>query len=209
MPAAFADIRFRTPVGSINVPPASLRCLATGKAEPLFLSDLLLNIAIMSEKENNVPVADTTSSQQAVTQIQNEEVRILNDEYFKEQSERIQEEFNKKNVEDHRQYLLNQSKCMKTLLTKLELPWDRYIPILHYGFVLYLQRVESSDSRTKAAKLTTDLMSCVAFLSQSGRLINNMAGFYNQQIIDLEKLMEEAKANEVVTEPTENDSQPL
>ena len=209
MPATITDIRFRTPVGSINVPPASLRCLATGKAEPLFLSDLLLNIAIMSEKENNVPVADTTSSQQAVTQIQNEEVRILNDEYFKEQSERIQEEFNKKNVEDHRQYLLNQSKCMKTLLTKLELPWDRYIPILHYGFVLYLQRVESSDSRTKAAKLTTDLMSCVAFLSQSGRLINNMAGFYNQQIIDLEKLMEEAKANEVVTEPTENDSQPL
>ena len=98
---------------------------------------------------------------------------------------------------------------MKTLLTKLELPWDRYIPILHYGFVLYLQRVESSDSRTKAAKLTTDLMSCVAFLSQSGRLINNMAGFYNQQITDLEKLIEEVKSNEVITEPTENDSQTL
>ena len=163
----------------------------------------------MSEKENNVPVADTTSSQQVVIQIQNEEIRVLNDEYFKEQSERIQEEFNKRNVQDHRQYLLNQSKCMKTLLTKLELPWDKYIPILHYGFVLYLQRVESSDSRTKAAKLTTDLMSCVAFLSQSGRLINNMAGFYNQQITDLEKLIEEAKSNEVVAEPTENDSQPL
>lgn len=163
----------------------------------------------MSEKENNVPVADTTSSQQAVDQVQNEEIRVLNDEYFKEQSERIQEEFNKKNVQDHRQYLLNQSKCMKTLLTKLELPWDRYIPILHYGFVLYLQRVEGTDCRKNTAKLTTDLISCVAYLSQSGRLINNMAGFYNQQITDLEKLMEEAKKNEVVTEITESDSHPL
>lgn len=52
-------------------------------------------------------------------------------------------------------------------------------------------------------------MSCVAYLSQSGRLINNMAGFYNQQIIDLEKLMEEAKKNKVVTEATENDSRTL
>ena len=163
----------------------------------------------MIDTKNNLPVADATSSQQAVDQVQNEEIRVLNDEYFKEQSERIQEEFNKKNVEDHRQYLLNQSKCMKTLLTKLELPWDRYIPILHYGFVLYLQRVENTDNRNKSAKLTMDLMSCVAFLSQSGRLINNMAGFYNQQIIDLEKLMEEAKKNEVVTEATENDSRTL
>lgn len=163
----------------------------------------------MSEKENNVPVADTTSSQQAVDQFQNEEIRVLNDEYFKEQSERIQDEFSKKSTQDYRQYLLNQSQCMKTLLTRLELPWDRYIPILHYGFVLYLQRVEGADCRKKTAKLTTDLMSCVAYLSQSGRLINNMAGFYNQQITDLEKLIEEAKKNEVVTETTENDSQPL
>lgn len=163
----------------------------------------------MSEKENNVPVADTTSSQQAVDQVQNEVIRVLNDEYFKEQAERIQDEFNKRNVQDHRQYLLNQSKRVKTLLTRLELPWDRYIPILHYGFVLYLQRVEGPNNRSKAAKLTTDLMSCVAYLSQSGQLIHNMAGFYDQQITDLEKLMEEAKKNEVVTEPTENDSQTL
>lgn len=163
----------------------------------------------MSEKETNVPVADTTSSQQAVAQIQNEEVRILNDEYFKEQAERIQEEFNKRNVQDHRQYLLNQSKRVKTLLTKLELPWDKYIPILHYGFVLYLQRVEGPNNRSKAAKLTTDLMSCVAYLSQSGQLIHNIAGFYDQQITDLEKLIEETKKNEVVTETTESDSQPL
>lgn len=163
----------------------------------------------MSEKENNVPVADTTSSQQAVDQLQNEVTRVLNDEYFREQSERIQEEFSKKSTQDYRQYLLNQSKCMKTLLTRLELPWDRYLPILHYGFVLYLQRVEGTDCRKKTAKLTTDLISCVAYLSQSGRLINNMAGFYNQQITDLEKLIEEVKKNEVVTETTENDSQPL
>ena len=163
----------------------------------------------MIDTKNNLPVADATSSQQAVDQVQNEEIRVLNDEYFKEQSERIQEEFSKRSTQDHRQYLLNQSKCMKTLLTRLELPWDRYIPILHYGFVLYLQRAEGADYKKKTAKLTTDLMSCVAFLSQSGRLINNMAGFYNQQITDLEKLIEEAKSNEVVAEPTENDSQTL
>ena len=163
----------------------------------------------MNEKEENVSVANITSSQQETNQSQNEEIRVLNEEYFKEQSERIQEEFSKRNVEDYRQYLLNQSKCMKTLLTRLELPWDRYIPILHYGFVLYLQRVEGSDCRCKAAKLTTDLISCVAYLSQSGRLINKMAGFYNQQITDLEKLIEETKKNEVITEAGENDSQTL
>lgn len=163
----------------------------------------------MIDTKNNVPVADTTSSQQAVDQVQNEEIRVLNDEYFKEQAERIQEEFNKRNVQDHRQYLLNQSKRVKTLLTKLELPWDKYIPILHYGFVLYLQRVEGPNNRSKAAKLTTDLMSCVAYLSQSGQLIHNMAGFYDQQITDLEQVMEEAKKNEVVTEATESNFQPL
>lgn len=163
----------------------------------------------MFKPQIEVPDVNITGSEQVTDLSQNEEIRVLNDEYFKEQSERIQEEFNKRNVQDHRQYLLNQSKCMKKLLTKLELPWDRYIPILHYGFVLYLQRVESPDSRTKAAKLTTDLMSCVAYLSQSGRLINNMAGFYNQQITDLEQLMEEAKKNEGATETTENDSPTL
>lgn len=163
----------------------------------------------MFKPQIEVPDANIIGTEQMTSQSSNQEQRVLNDEYFKEQSERIQEEFSKRNVQDHRQYLLNQSKCMKTLLTKLELPWDRYIPILHYGFVLYLQRVESPDSKGKAAKLTTDLMSCVAYLSQSGRLINNMAGFYNQQITDLEKLMEKAKKNEVVTEVTESDSQTL
>ena len=52
----------------------------------------------MNEKENNVPVADTTSSQQAVDQFQSEVTRVLNDEYCKEQSERIQEEFSKRST---------------------------------------------------------------------------------------------------------------
>lgn len=151
----------------------------------------------MSEKENNVPVADITSSQQAITQIQNEEIRVLNDEYFKEQSERIREVFKKKNIEDHRQYLLNQSQGMKTLLTRLEMPWDKYIPILHYSFVLYIQRIDGQEARTKAARLTTNLMSCVTYLNQSGRLINNMAKYYDQQICDLEKLMAEKEETEI------------
>ena len=36
LPAAVADIRFRTPVGSINVPPASSKWYATGQAGPFF-----------------------------------------------------------------------------------------------------------------------------------------------------------------------------
>lgn len=163
----------------------------------------------MFKPQIEVPDVNITDSEQMTPQSQNEEVRVLNDEYFKEQSERIQEVFNKKNIEDHRQYLLNQSKCMKTLLTKLELPWDRYIPILHYSFVLCIQRTEGQEGRTKAAKLSTDLMSCVAYLSQSGRLINNMADYYGQQIHDLEKLMEEAKKDAVTTEATDSGSQSL
>lgn len=187
--------------------PRPLRCRTAGQAEPSFFRPLKL--IIMFKPQIEVPEVNITSTEQTTHQPSNEEQRVLNDEYFKEQSERIQEEFSKRSTQDYRQYLLNQSQCMKTLLTRLELPWDRYIPILHYGFVLYLQRVEGADCRKKTAKLTTDLMSCVAYLSQSGRLINNMAGFYNQQITDLEKLMEEAKKNEIVTETTESDSQPL
>lgn len=187
--------------------PRPLRCRTTGQAEPSFFASLKLYI--MFKPQIEVPDVNITGSEQVTDQSQNEEIRVLNDEYFKEQSERIQEEFSKKSTQDYRQYLLNQSKCMKTLLTRLELPWDRYIPILHYGFVLYLQRVEGADCRKKTAKLTTDLISCVAYLSQSGRLINNMAGFYDQQITDLEKLIEETKKNEVVIETTESDSQPL
>ena len=56
--AAVADIRFRTPVGSINVPPASLRWHATGKAEPSFfppslqISKVMSTVDLTPEKNN-------------------------------------------------------------------------------------------------------------------------------------------------------------
>lgn len=137
----------------------------------------------MSEIENNVPVIHNAGAEPEGGS------KVLNEEYFKEQFLRIQGMFDQKDTIAWQQFLLKNSQNMKTLLTRLELPWDKYIPILHYCFMLYIQGLEGRESRKQAARLSMDLMACMACLARSGRLINRMADFYNQQIADLEKLI--------------------
>ncbi|KKB58334.1 hypothetical protein [Parabacteroides gordonii] len=141
------------------------------------------------EAENNSPVADTSGFEHIVQQFQQD---ISKDAYFEEESMRIKQAFsNTKQGEDQLLYLRHQLQCVKTFLTRLELPWDKYIPLLFRGFACYLQCEERKSVRSKNYRLSAELMECVAFLSQSGRLINSMANYYDKQIKEVEKKIAE------------------
>jgi len=58
-------------------------------------------------------------------------------------------------------------------------------------FACYLQCEERKNVRSKNYRLGAELMECVAFLSQSGRLINSMADYYDKQIKEVEKKIAE------------------
>ena len=61
---------------------------------------------------------------------------ISSEVFFKEEARRIGEAFNSKSNELDLEYLRHQLKCMKSLATSLELPWDRFIPILFRSLTL-------------------------------------------------------------------------
>ena len=143
------------------------------------------------EAKNNSPVADTSGSEHIVQQFQQD---ISTDAFFEEESVRIKQAFaNKKEGEDQLLYLRHQLQCMKTFLTRLELPWDKYIPLLFRGFACYLQSEERKNIQSKNYRLSAELMECITFLSQSGRLINSMADYYDKQIKEVEKKIVEKK----------------
>ena len=83
--AAVADIRFRTPVGSINVSPASSKWYATGQAGPFFLEypSKLLHI-IMEEDVNRVSAVDMEAPGRVANQLSIEEKQKLMEYYSKQ-----------------------------------------------------------------------------------------------------------------------------
>lgn len=92
-------------------------------------------------------------------------------------------------------YLLRQLEQMKKFSTRLELPWDEFIPILYKALALYFIHSQEINARKRALFLTTEMMSIFAFLMQNGTFIHRMSGFYHQQICLLEKWMDENKEN--------------
>ena len=81
----------------------------------------------------------------------------------------------------------------KALFSSLELPWERYIPILYQAFSLYFIHMNEPNTRLKALKLTSELMSAVVLLSQSGRLISQLTTFCHEESGMLKKWMDENK----------------
>lgn len=90
-------------------------------------------------------------------------------------------------------YLLRRLEESKKLLASLELPWERYIPVLYRAFALYFIHVQDAGTRQKAMNLTSELMSVVVLLSQSHRLINHLRVFYHDQSVMLKKWIDENK----------------
>lgn len=89
--------------------------------------------------------------------------------------------------------LLKHATETKQLLTKLALPWDTYIPILHKAFILYLEKVEGRHARNHAIQQTCDFIACMTSLSKSGKTISHLILFYHQQITLLEAMRENRK----------------
>lgn len=93
--------------------------------------------------------------------------------------------------DDLSHYLLRRLEESKTLLAKLELPWERYIPILYQALSLYFIHVQDGNTRQKTLNLTSELMSVVVLLSQSHRLINHLCTYYHNQTVMLKKWIDE------------------
>lgn len=79
---------------------------------------------------------------------------------------------------------------MKALVTTLELPWDRLIPILFRCFTSYIQQPDTNMNIRKSSQLTALLMDSMNYLSKNTRTVNALSTFLDQQINDLDKLLE-------------------
>lgn len=86
---------------------------------------------------------------------------------------------------------------MKSLATNLELPWDRFIPILFRSLTLYMQQPDININKRKMAQLTAQLIDCITYLSQNGREINALAVYFDYQIDDLDNLLAKKEEQQV------------
>lgn len=141
----------------------------------------------MCEQANPVPVFAEGVSGQDVKPFSPEESEALSS-YFERQSERLTEIFGRTDEEDPEAYLLNQSQKMMSVLAFMQLPWYKYIPVLHESFVLYLERIEGKKAHKRAFRLTADLMRSVSEMSQMGNYVIKMINFYQRQVCDLKTL---------------------
>lgn len=141
----------------------------------------------MCEQANPVPDFAEGVSGQYVKPFSPEESEALSS-YFERQSERLTEIFGRTDEEDPEAYLLNQSQKMMSVLAFMQLPWYKYIPVLHESFVLYLERIEGKKAHKRAFRLTADLMRSVSEMSQMGNYVIKMINFYQRQVCDLKTL---------------------
>lgn len=118
-----------------------------------------------------------------------EALRIYFERYAKEMLTSFRQNMHPRDDLPH--YLLRRLEESKTLLASLELPWERYIPVLHRAFSLYFIHVQDVGTRQKALGLTSELMSVVVSLSQSHRLINHLCAYYHNQTVMLRKWIDE------------------
>lgn len=126
--------------------------------------------------------------------VQMSQPNTSNDAFFEEEAMRLKLAFsNTKEGEGQHLYLRHQLQCMKSLMSRLELPWDQYIPLLYRSFAYYTQWEEAKNVRNRNYRLSTVLMECVTFLSKSGRLIYSMAAYYDKQIKEVDQKIADNK----------------
>ena len=109
--------------------------------------------------------------------------------FFKEEARRIYEAFPNVNDPDPMHCLRTQLDYMKMIMSRLTLPWDRFIPVLFRSFTIYMKYSGESTISSKAYQNAVLLMDCMSFLSQQGAIINNSVTFLDYQIKELDKLM--------------------
>lgn len=115
--------------------------------------------------------------------------------YFEHYSQEMLTSFrvNLSPEDDLLHFLQRQLVHTKSLLSSLEKPWDRYIPILYRAFSLYYIHVTDKNKRQLALNLSTELMSVIVLLSKSGRLLSRLCAYYSNQSEMLKKCMDDSK----------------
>lgn len=149
----------------------------------------------MCEQANSLSVPAEGMDGQIVQPFSPEECEILRT-YFERQSERLMEIFGPTETDDPEAYLLNQSQKMMSVLAFMQLPWYKYMPVLHESFVLYLEQVEGRKAHKRAFRLTADLMRSVSEMSQIGGYVTKMINYYQRQVCDLKTLRSLYRAEE-------------
>ena len=114
-----------------------------------------------------------------------------NEFFFEEEARLWAEVYGKQSDKPDLEHLQRRLERMNHLLLSLELPWERFIPILYRSFALYMRRPDENANNRKAYQLSAQLMDSVVYLSQNTNLIHHIHLFCNMQIAALEKLQNE------------------
>lgn len=114
-----------------------------------------------------------------------------NEIFFEEEARLWAEVYGMQSDKPDLEYLQRMLENMNHLLLSLELPWERFIPILYRSFALYMRRPDENANNRKAYQLSAQLMDSVVYLSQNTNLIHHIHLFCNMQIAALEKLKNE------------------
>ena len=130
---------------------------------------------------------------------------ISNEFFFKEESRRLQEAFMVDRDVNQLNYLQGMLMKMSAMMRALELPWDRYIPLLFRIYAGYMSRPDGSISNRKINQLMALLMDSITYLSQNGKQIHDLCVFFENQAAELNELL---SAKEAGNHPEETKNPP-
>lgn len=190
MPVAVVDTRFRTPVGNVNASPASVKCYATGKAEPFFYSRLSKNRCIMHEEQNNAPVKAVQGNRQEVDFSNPEEKEKLK-QFYLTQSRRLCPTVSVERPESQRLAALHHKiKHFIKALTNLDRPWENGMPEMqkacrHFFALQNSPRAECQKMFEEWTKWSDFLIMASSHRSFISQILQD----YHRQLRDLEKLL--------------------
>lgn len=117
--------------------------------------------------------------------------KLSNEIFFKEETRRLREAFIGARDEDELRFLHNQLQDISTMMRGLDMPWERFSPIVFRSFAVYLRHYDGTTTSRKVYQLMATLMDGIACLSQNKSLIHNSALFFEKQVADIDELLEE------------------
>ncbi len=117
--------------------------------------------------------------------------KLSNEIFFKEETRRLREAFVGAHDEDELRYLRNLLQDMSTMMRGIEMPWERFAPVLFRSFAIYMRHPEENLGVKKVYRLMVMLMDGVTCLSQNKSLIHKSALFFEKQVADIDELLEE------------------
>lgn len=91
------------------------------------------------------------------------EERCFSEAFYEEQASRLKEFFSDMHDPNRLRMLERQLNRMKTIMDKLKMPWDQYIPMMHNAFMLNYDKLKGHDAKAHALRLTTELISLATF----------------------------------------------